>query len=592
VKNISIKNKLILFFLIPIILPLLLSTIITLTRVKSVLEQNYRNSAIQTLNLLNKRIEDTLMTYEKVAFEIIGNQELNNVLMPSNSIDNIDVEFVNNVVLKSISNLVLAHKYIDSIFIQDTKGEKYYYNKLYNKNSIQNLDSDKMSWYEDIKNGVGKLLWKNVPIINDSGEIENRLILGGLIKDRSKIYLDKTIAYLVIDINNNAIYDLYKDVKISKNGFLVLLDDKGTMCFSPTTGLINKYILQNLYDTELSLKRSGALKWKIEGKEFNIVFETLEHTDWKLIAAIPSTDIDLQIVSIERYFYFISIIFGIVALILTFIISNSITQPIKQLRKNMKKVEHGDLDCNIKIKSFDEIGELSESFNNMVSKLKSLIKEAYEVKMREQDAQIRAIQAQLNPHFLYNTLDTINWMAILQGAEKASEMITCLSDLLRYSISKTNECVTIRDEINQIHNYIAIQKERYGDKFVCNIKVDENILDYKVFKLFLQPIVENAIIHGIHDLDEQGILEIEGYMKAEDNTLVFNVIDNGIGMKQTQIMELLSKENPQASDGYKGIGVTSIDRRIKLTYGDGFGIKIESFVGKGTKVLITIPANL
>jgi two-component system, sensor histidine kinase YesM len=262
----------------------------------------------------------------------------------------------------------------------------------------------------------------------------------------------------------------------------------------------------------------------------------------------------------------------------------------------MMELSTGNFDVTMEYKGKDEIGILSAYFNNMVKKLKDLINENYQSKIREnellfleKEAQLNALQQQINPHFLYNTLESIKWMAYMNGAKEASDMATALGKFFKGSITKGNDWVTLEEEIEHLKNYIYIQQLRYQDKFIISWDIDEEIKYYKTIKLILQPILENAIVHGIEDMKTGGIITIKGYMA--EKSVCFEITDNGRGMSIRELTELKSRFLSDLSGSKQGsIGISNVFKRLKLYFGENSSFVIESEEGKGTTVKFRIPA--
>ena len=236
---------------------------------------------------------------------------------------------------------------------------------------------------------------------------------------------------------------------------------------------------------------------------------------------------------------------------------------------------------SLQIEQEDEIGKLYQSFNEMNARIENYIEKNNEMNKREKEYQIQALNAQINPHFIYNTLDTLQWMAMDIPAPEICRLITSFSDILRYSISKKESIVTLEDEIQCLRNYINIYEERYEMSF-SRFDIDERIYPYKTFKMLLQPIVENSITHGfIHDM-EGALIEIKG--KIDGDEAVIRISDNGAGISQERILYILSKNSDR-------FGLSNINQRLKLLYGEAYGLKIVSAVGQGTEVIFRFPKS-
>ena len=249
----------------------------------------------------------------------------------------------------------------------------------------------------------------------------------------------------------------------------------------------------------------------------------------------------------------------------------------------MENVENGKLEINVTSNSKDEVGSLIRGFSKMITQIKTLIEDVYESKIFQKDYELKALQSQINPHFLYNTLSLINWMALEAGQKDISKITLSLSTFYRTALNKGKNIITVKDEIKNVQSYLDIQLMMHDYEFDADVNIDDEILDYKILNLLLQPLIENAINHGI-DLKTEGngIITITG--KKEDNNIILKISDNGAGMKKEVAESILTNNS-------RGYGVKNVNERIKLYYGVEKGIDIESVVGKGTTVTIRIPIN-
>lgn len=283
-------------------------------------------------------------------------------------------------------------------------------------------------------------------------------------------------------------------------------------------------------------------------------------------------------------FALIGIIFSIW---LAYYLSKTVTKPLYKLIYLMKEVEKGNLEVRFDPKYNDDIGIFGKRFNRMLEKLKVSIQENYEKQVRMKDSELKALRAQINPHFLYNTLETVNWLARLEGVNDISKIVVSLSEIMKYSVRKGEDFVTIEQDVKQLKNYLTIQEFRYRDKFDVHLQVDDSVLNQKIPALLLQPIVENAIVHGLENKISKGIIQI-AITKEQENIHIV-VQDNGIGMDE----ETLSLVNREIKEGIEfddlGIGIENVRKRLYLSYGNQFKWSLTSEVEVGTKVDIFIP---
>ena len=283
-----------------------------------------------------------------------------------------------------------------------------------------------------------------------------------------------------------------------------------------------------------------------------------------------------------------AIILVIVALLFSRFMARSITLPIQKLRDSMKKVQEGDFSVSdVVVDSKNEIGSLTKSFDVMTHRIQELMEQNVHEQEEKRKSELKALQSQINPHFLYNTLDSIIWMAEGKKNEEVVLMTASLARLLRQSISNEDEVVPIANEVEYARGYLTIQKMRYKDKLEFQIEVDSSILYIPLIKLVLQPIIENAIYHGLKYKESKGLLIVKGFMK--DGNAVLQVIDDGVGMDEETLAHIYDKHKVNYHSN--GVGVYNVQKRLKLYYGDDYGITYESEKGEGTTATITIPGR-
>jgi two-component system sensor histidine kinase YesM len=253
----------------------------------------------------------------------------------------------------------------------------------------------------------------------------------------------------------------------------------------------------------------------------------------------------------------------------------------------MKLIENGDFNVKIKLRNRNEIGQLARTFNNMTRKVNKLINEVYVDKITQKELEVQMLQNQINPHFLYNTLESIHMMAEINEDEETSTMVRALGRILRYGISKKHEKVTVKQELDNINDYILLQKIRFSNIFDIKVNIDPNLYDFIIIKLIFQPLVENAIYHGLDETLSGGLIEITG--EKSDNNLIFMVKDNGKGMDESSVIKMNNNLN-DVDNSMSSIGLKNVSRRIKLKYGNDYGLEVSSVLGEYTAVKILLPA--
>lgn len=319
-----------------------------------------------------------------------------------------------------------------------------------------------------------------------------------------------------------------------------------------------------------------------------IFFSSIPNTNgWSLCSMVSSKELSKDIDSLIYSVFIIWLIMLVVSIILCTIFSKSISNPINNLTQSIKGVEDGDLEvfCEVNINSNDEISVLSRSFNSMVKEIKVLMNRIYEEEKQKRGAELRVLQSQINPHFLYNTLDNIQWKAYDYDATEIVDMIEALSNFFRISLSNGQEFIALSQEIKHIENYLFIQEKRYEDILNFYIDFDSSLSDISVLKIIIQPIVENAIYHGIKPKLSSGKIDIIVY---KVNGLIYIIVkDDGVGIDRKTLKELNYSLNLKNENF--GYGLYNVNQRLKLVYGSTAGVEIQSKVGVGTTVVIKIP---
>jgi len=399
-----------------------------------------------------------------------------------------------------------------------------------------------------------------------------------------------TILLTVVDMNFRTIEQMCNNVSLGKRGYIYIIDKSGNMVYHPQQQMIYAG-LKTENTMEALMKEPGTYFEDFNGERRVMTIKNVSYSGWKIVG-ISYVD---ELITNKKYFnnfivyiFLFSIIFEILA---SMFISYKISQPIKRLERQMKKVENGDFNIsvekniNAEEKGEDEVRQLSRTFNMMVAKIKTLMNQIITEQEEKRKSELKALQAQINPHFLYNTLDSIIWMNENKNYEGVSVMVSALAKLFRISLSKGNEIISIDDELEHARSYLTIQKIRFKDKFDYYIEIEPALETARTLKLILQPIIENAIYHGISPLNEKGIIKIS--VKSEEENILFQVSDNGYGIKPEILKGLLNQESKCYHSG--GVGLKNVNERIKLYYGEKYGIEIMSEVDVGTTVNIRIP---
>lgn len=391
---------------------------------------------------------------------------------------------------------------------------------------------------------------------------------------------------LIIDFPITVLDNLFANAIDEKNSGTLIFDQQGNLLFPRSKSILPKTYLEQV-DPTVELQTI-----QIPSGDVYRLFKQEEHyTDWEIISYFKQKDLYAAIYTDRRFIILILTITTLICLFASLIFSHRISKPIKALAKAMKKVETGDLQQRLTIISRDEIGQLGLGFNRMIRHIQELIDRVYYEQKEKRSAEITALQAQINPHFLYNTLESINSLARNNNQKEISKRIVLLGKLLRFSISTTEEFVLIEKEMMFVTQYLQIHKlKKRESQFSYNIQVDEKLLQLYTIKWILQPIVENAIIHGLDPKMDGGSIEITGGECGED--FFFLIKDNGVGIPEKQLRKIvyqLKYESEHLTKHENKIGLHNVQSRIQLHYGSPYGIRVDSVYGQGTSVSILLP---
>lgn len=367
---------------------------------------------------------------------------------------------------------------------------------------------------------------------------------------------------------------------------ILILDNNEEIIFSRQKSAIGNsyYEIANLM--EKVDEKDRTILETIDREEYMITSSEIAKTGWTIFYLTRINDAIAELNVISRG----AVIFLIIMLCLFAIFSvyflRNIVIPIKNLILTMKIVEKGNFDTSIEVKSDDELYQLGNAFNGMVKKIQNLIDERNLKEKEKNEAEMEALQAQINPHFIANTLSTIRFMAMIAKVDNIKEMTEAFINIVTSSFNRSSRFHTIETEICVLESYIYIMQVRYGNKFVVNFEVSDEIKSNYVLKMLIQPIVENAIVHGLSDSDGEGKIDVR--FKKENDSLLVEVEDNGVGIEEDRIQKILN-EDQRSKKGFTGLGINNVDQRIKLNHGDDFGMSIESVLDSYTLFKIKLP---
>ena len=548
------------------------------------MENKVGGMALQNVQQMSKRIDTILEGYEDRSLLVVGNKEIQKQLIGEFHSEMEQIEN-NNVNTAFLSNLVNSRNDIENIYLLGEKGFSYRYSP---KDSFPVYNPypygySKESWYNQIRDADGQVVYFGIrPSMITGLDSSARPVFcfGRVEKDVSS--RGEIIGVLLYEIDPTEIMGILSEIDYDGSGMNVIIDETGQI-----VGDKDGIRLSSMLGIPLSQRQQGIFSKSKDGEKMLIVYNQLEMNDWTLVGLLRGADLMKEANDIRWYMLSLGVVFSSIGIVLAVIIASTVHRPLHKMIRAMRKAQNGDFDVRIVDKREDEFGYLFIHFNEMVTRIKELINELYVQKLLEQGLQLKMLGSQINAHFLYNTLDSVHWIARIHKVDDISTMIFGLSKYLRLSLSEGRDEVYVSEVVHLIDSYIMIQKVRYQDKFSLHLNVDESLAEYKALKFIFQPIVENAIYHGLEKKSGKGRLDVT--FTQESNCLKFIVTDDGAGIESDKLSELQLILLGEESKEDNNFALRNINSQIKIAYGTQYGIEIDSTYGEGTTVTMTIP---
>ncbi|MGL4741863.1 MAG: sensor histidine kinase [Sarcina sp.] len=386
---------------------------------------------------------------------------------------------------------------------------------------------------------------------------------------------------MLLDMNYRGIEQIFNDITITENSYVYLTNNIGNIIYYPDK--IQDFTENNAISSQYS---DGSIYEEFNGMKRLITLKTVGYTAWKIVSVIPTSDITNMYRGIGVFFVMLMILMILILIFVNKLVSKKISGPLINLTNKVIEFENGNEETDFVVGGSYEVEHLGNALNFMVMKMNRLIRNIIIEQESKRKLELDILQAQINPHFLYNTLDSVIWMVECEKNKEAIVMTSALAKLFRISLNKGKNLLLLSDEINHIESYLTIQKIRYKDRFDVEINIGEGLENLQTLKLIIQPIIENAIYHGVESLYDEGEIKIDVF---RDDLFLFIVIsDNGIGIKEEKLETILKKKRNFKSNG-SGVGLRNVNERIKLYFGDEYGLTIKSELDIGTEVTITLP---
>lgn len=584
--NLHVRSKLLLIYFILILIPLSVFTFFAFYRVSGVVQEQTFNTVSQAFNNAVNTTEDLLermdgviriLTHDKLVYEMSsrnpGDYSILEQLKDSNQLS---TSFQYLEAFSKVDNIRL---YVGNDYMYSTENSN-----IFSLSQVRNS-----RWYTSLTESGKSSLWSPPYLSQDHTSEEELFSLFRMIYN--PVSLSEPLAVLRVDMEKDKLVEILQSTPITEHGYIVLMENERLL-------LSTIPVEEDKYDQELKkiMNAGNEGEWittSLHDRSVYLNHKSLAQAGWSMVTVIPRDDIFGVSFQLRTEMITAALVITLIAYVLAYAISGSSTRRLSQLVKSMRQVHRGDMDVALEPVGGDEIGQLMLNFQKMMDQIHILMEEKYKDGQEIKSLELKALQAQINPHFLYNSLDLVNCIAIRRDVPEIVRMINALTRFYRLSLNSGQDTLSIEDELRHIEIYVQIQNMRFEDRIVYIQEVEPLIMRLQTIKIILQPIVENAILHGIFKKkDRSGTVTVRG--RQENGRVIFEVTDDGVGMPPDMLNEegLPVSTSSERQDGLKGgYGLRNIHDRLKIAYGEGYGIACISSPGEGTTVTVTIPVT-
>ena len=581
VKIHSIQTSMILAFAVLIVFTIVTLGVFSYYMVGESLTRNTKENTFQVVGQLNRVIEDYISYMDDIALVVTGAGDVQAHLEATSRGMREGTQALRQRISGFLQSIMSVRKDIESIFLALDDGTVITADPEAQLNPA--VDARSQEWYSNSSlNTVRASL--------SSAHVQN------LLKDRYPwvISLSRELrdtrsnrrrGALLVDLNYGIIEKLCSSIQLGKSGYVFIVNAEGDIVYHPRQQLIYSSLKTELIP-EAMRAENGALTALVDGREVLYTVKTSSYTGWTIVGVFYVNELFSNRSQLEYYFVMIGLLCFVTAAIISLFISQRISRPIQSLRGLMQEVERGNFDIDIRVNAANEVADLARDCDIAVKKVRDLMRQIKEEHELKQKQELKALQAQINPHFLYNTLDSIIWMIECGQNDEAVLMTSTLARFFRLGISRGMEIITVKDEIEHLSCYLTIQTMRYKNTLDYRIDVDPAMHPYRSLKLMLQPIVENAIYHGLKNREGPGMITVTGRM--DDGKLVFSVCDNGVGMSEEELRRVESEGGRAKGTG--GVGIRNVRDRMQLYFGSDSSVTYDSRENIGTTVTLVLPA--
>jgi two-component system, sensor histidine kinase YesM len=582
----SIAVKLIAAFLVVILIPAFFLSFFYYNSSSAIIKKNVRDSSLQ----ITKQAANTLSyiftvgsdTSELIYADPAVQQMVKMDTYASEA--NIEKQENNRILTDKLNNYVFSSSFVKIIYVLQEKNTSWG-SGTFSFYKWNNERKSELKWLREAQEKDGKLVWMDLQKDRYSGGGDNTelvLPVGRVLKDFETL---TNIGYILVNLDGKNILSKINQLKLGQTGKFFVVNENGEIMIHPDISMVgSKLKNKDLFRSVVQNKRA-EFEYVQNDTNYYGVKQPLSN-GWIIVGTVPIHEITGQMEKLHRLVLLSSIGLTIAAILIGLFIAGKITNPIKQLTTQMRSVERGNLKARTNVVSGDEIGLMSNQFNTMIDRIEELMASVKDERSKKQQAELRAIKNRINPHFLFNTLSTIKWLIQFKQNEKANEAISALTRLLEANMGKKGNFITVKEELDILEKYLVILKIRYDREFIMDIDIADTLLDFRIPRMLLQPIVENAIFHGIVPTNKAGVIQLKA-VEEENGVTKFTVTDNGNGFDSSKLKQVKDIET-SIQNGFVGIGLAHVYESIKLYFSPKSTMIVESQKGTGTQITLLL----
>ncbi|MCE5170124.1 sensor histidine kinase [Paenibacillus profundus] len=565
---VSLQHKIFKFTVLLVCIPILLIGSISYWWSADILQQKVSVSDLNTVAQVGLNVQFMTDYVHDTSLFLIQSDEVRRFLL-SNPASNESLEREISSMERFFLHLTNMKEFIHSIYLQGENGVTF--------STHPEAVSLNGMMLEEVKRLRGKPLW----FIQKHNNYET---LSFIREIRDVNNVGRRLGMVQVNIDLNYVRQLLNQQRIGTRDSFYLLNEEGLVLTSTVDDNVYSKLPDNFEFPDQAYGDHGYYTVAMDKERYLITYAGIAKTGWRIAHAVPLKEMLEENAVITKIMLIAMIASLVVCVVTAILFSKRIIRPIQHLRSLMLRMERGQFQGRVQVQSNDEIAQLGRSFNRMNERLHELVNQVYEAELRKKEAELKAFQAQINPHFLYNTLDTIYWMSRMEKAYETAQLVEALSKLFRLSLNSGQELTTVRDEVNHLKNYMIIQQKRYEDMIDFHLETDnEDTLNGRTVKLILQPFVENAIVHGIEKLGEPGCIRVDVF--RQEDKLIYRISDTGTGVDVAEMERLMH----ESGANNRGFAIKNVNDRIQLYFGDDCGVTFKNNEAGGTIVEIIQP---